>query len=82
MPERQIAKLFLNGASQAVRIPKNFMFDCSEVYIRKEVDTGDVILSKKPGTWVDFFELVERLDIPCDFMDERDNATSSERDVF
>ena len=32
----QIAKIFMNGRSQAVRLPKEFRFDVDEVYIRKE----------------------------------------------
>ena len=30
------AKLFKNGESQAVRLPKQFRFEGSEVYIKKE----------------------------------------------
>ena len=35
----QIAKLFTNGQSQAVRLPKDFRFEGKEVYIRR---VGDV----------------------------------------
>ena len=53
------AKLFLNGRSQAVRIPQKFRFvGCKEVFIRKDSKTGDVILSRKPGSWESYFELV------------------------
>lgn len=37
------AKLFQNGKSQAVRLPKEFRFEGDEVYIRKQGD--DVVLS-------------------------------------
>jgi antitoxin VapB len=43
------AKLFMNNRSQAVRIPKEFQFSVSEVYIRKQGD--DVILSPRPKDW-------------------------------
>lgn len=79
---RHTAKLFMNGRSQAVRLPVNYRFDCDEVYIRKDPETGDVIISKKPGTWDDFFEMMEGIEIPEDFMSERDNETSQERDLF
>lgn len=49
-----VAKLFNNGRSQAVRLPASFRFDCKEVYIRQDPTTGDVILSRKPGTWDGF----------------------------
>jgi len=76
------AKLFMNGRSQAVRLPVNFRFDCKEVYIRKDPVTGDVIISKKPNSWDDFFKLIETINVPEDFMSERDNERPSERDLF
>ncbi len=82
MTERAAVKLFMNGRSQAVRIPKDLSFDCAEVFIRKDPDTGDVILSKKPGTWGDFFEFIESANIPKDFMADRDNEPTEERDLF
>ncbi len=79
---RHTAKLFMNGRSQAVRLPKNYRFDCDEVYIRKDPESDDVIISKKPGTWDDFFRLMETMDVPEDFMAERDNEDPRERDLF
>jgi len=76
------AKLFMNGRSQAVRLPVNFRFNCEEVYIRKDPETGDVILSRKPGSWDDFFHLLETLDVPEDFMNQRDNEPPQGRDLF
>lgn len=79
---RHTAKLFMNGRSQAVRLPVNYRFDCDEVYIRKDPETGDIIISKKPGTWDDFFTLLDTMDIPENFMTERDNAPPQARDLF
>jgi antitoxin VapB len=45
----QLAKLFTNGRSQAVRLPAAFQFDVEEVFIRQDPETGDVILSRKPA---------------------------------
>ena len=39
----------MNNRSQAVRIPKEFQFSTSEVFIRKEGD--EVILSPRPQDW-------------------------------
>lgn len=50
----QTAKLFINGRSQAVRLPVAYRFDAKEVFIRRDPATGDVILSRKPSTWDDF----------------------------
>jgi antitoxin VapB len=79
---RQTAKLFKNGRSQAVRLPAIFRFDCKEVFIRKDPETGDIILSRKPGSWDDFFELMKTIEIPKDFMSERKNELPPERDLF
>ncbi len=79
---RHTAKLFMNGRSQAVRLPVDFRFDCDEVYIRKDPESGDVIISRKPGSWDDFFKLMETIDVPEDFMDERDNEIPQERDLY
>lgn len=79
---RHTAKLFMNGRSQAVRLPVNFRFDCDEVYIRKDPETGDVVISKKPGSWEDFFALLETIDVPDDFMSEREQLVDQEKDLF
>lgn len=79
---RQTAKLFMNGRSQAVRLPVNFRFDCDEVYIRRDPETGDVIISRKPDSWEDFFKLTETAEVPADFMAERDSELPQERDLF
>ena len=79
---KHTAKLFMNGRSQAVRLPVNYRFDCEEVFIRKDPETGDVIISKKPSSWDDFFELVDAIAIPDDFLAERDNEPPQERDFF
>jgi antitoxin VapB len=39
------AKLFMNGRSQAVRLPKEFRFAGTEVAIRRNPATGEVLLS-------------------------------------
>jgi len=50
-----VAKLFKSGRSQAVRLPKEFRFNVSEVYIKKE--KGRVILSEKIQlTWAEIFK--------------------------
>jgi antitoxin VapB len=72
----------MNGRSQAVRLPVNYRFNCTEVYIRQNPQTGDVILSKKPDSWDDFFEMLEDVEIPKDFMAERDNEIPLDRHLF
>ncbi len=82
-PMSQVAKLFINGRSQAVRLPAAFRFDSKEVFIRQDPETGDVILSRKPATWDDFFSALKGINIPDDFLDESErNKASQERDPF
>lgn len=51
---RRTAKIFLNNRSQAVRLPKDFQFNTSEVFIRKE--GSDVVLSPRPADWASYLE--------------------------
>lgn len=51
-------KLFNSGNSQAVRLPKGFDFpEGGEVYLQRDEVTGDVLVSRRPGTlaWGAFF---------------------------
>ena len=43
------AKVFTNGNSQAVRLPKPFRLETSEVWISRDAQTGDIILRPKPS---------------------------------
>jgi antitoxin VapB len=75
------AKLFQNGRSQAVRLPVEYRFEGKEVYVRR-APSGDVILSRKPESWDDFFELMKTVDIPEDFLSERGDAQPQKRKLF
>ena len=78
-----IAKLFKNGRSQAVRLPAEYRFDGTEVYIRRDPETGNVILSRKPTTWDGFLAALTDANVPADFLaagDRQQNA--QDRDPF
>ena len=73
-PNPKTAKLFSNGASQAVRLPQEFRFEGSEVYIWRDERSGTVVLSQhRPVTWDDFHKLRAELadDDLQDFTAER-----------
>ena len=81
----QTAKLFQNGKSQAVRLPLSYRFEGSEVSIRRDEQTGDVILSRKPESLAEFFAFARKLkaDIPGDFLEEDERRTPpQDRDPF
>ena len=77
------AKLFTTGRSQAVRLPLQYRFEGSEVYIRRDQTTGDVVLSRRPESWTGFFALYETTEMPTGFMSEADrNQGKQDRDPF
>src|SRR5260370_948786 len=86
MAQTRKAKLFKNGASQAVRLPAEFRFEGDEVYIYRDERTLDVILSKQPGArvWGEFFEFMKTVDIPEDWMKERpmNRISTQDRTLF
>ena len=61
------AKVFKNGRSQAVRLPKEFRFDSDDVYI-KQIDNIVMLFPKKSG----WHPLLNSLDkFSDDFMADR-----------
>lgn len=74
----QTAKLFINGRSQAVRLPKNLRFSGTDVFIRK-IGTL-VVLIPKDDPWS---SLINSLDqFTDDFMDSRNQAGQDSREKF
>lgn len=72
------AKLFKNGQSQAVRIPRIFQFEgIDEVLIRREGDA--VIITPKRKTWTSFADLPLADD---DFLEQRTDLFETNRVVF
>ena len=52
------------------------------MYVRRDPATGDVILSRRPESWEDFFELMKGIDVPSDFLAERDDPPPQKRKLF
>ncbi|PYV99009.1 MAG: AbrB family transcriptional regulator [Acidobacteria bacterium] len=78
----RVAKLFRNGRSQAVRLPAEFRFQGSEVYVRRDPSSGDIILSRRPESWQDFFEFMKTVEVPEDFLTDRRDAAPQKRKLF
>ena len=75
-------KLFMNGRSQAVRLPASFRFDCDEVKIRKDPISGDVVISPLRKNWDSFIQLASTNTVPSDFLDERaDDAPQTREEL-
>ena len=73
----QTAKIFMNGRSQAVRLPAEFRFSVREVFIERQGDA--VIIRPKPLGWDDFFARPSQ--VPEDFMAERKDLAPQKREL-
>ena len=79
MPELDKAKVFMSGGSQAVRVPAKFRFSGSEVYIRRDPKSGDIILSQDTGCLREILNALQELPVPEDFLSPRERANAQER---
>jgi len=70
------AKLFQNGQSQAVRLPKEYRFHGNEVFIKKAHNA--VILIPKEDSWRSFVESLN--EFTEDYMSERSQPPLQERE--
>lgn len=72
------AKLFKNGKSQAVRLPKKFRFQGTEVYIKRI--GNNVILIPKEDLWESMINALA--DFSDDFMADRRQPGLDKREVL
>ena len=70
------ARLFKNGQSQAVRLPKEFRMRGSSVYVQRVGRC--VVLLPKDDPWKAMFEATKAFS--PDFMDDRDQGLQAERE--
>ena len=72
----QKAKLFKNGQSQAVRLPKEFRFEGDEVFVRKLGNT--VVLVPMDDPWRTLIESLS--EFSEDYLEERDQPEVQRRE--
>lgn len=72
------AKIFVNGRSQAVRLPKEYRFDENDVFIKKIDDV--VMLIPRNKLWKTFRNSFSKFS--DDLLLERDNGTPQKRDIL
>ncbi|MDA3926379.1 MAG: type II toxin-antitoxin system VapB family antitoxin [Kiritimatiellae bacterium] len=70
------AKLFKNGQSQAVRLPKEFRFEGNTVFIQRI--GRNVVLTPKEDPWSAMFKAAKQFS--SDFMNERDQGWQPPRE--
>jgi antitoxin VapB len=72
------AKIFQNGQSQAVRLPKEFRFKDDHVYVKK---SGNVVmLIPAKDSWESLFDSLDKFS--DDFMTERKQPKGQTREIF
>ena len=72
------AKLFQNGQSQAVRLPKEFRFEGREVFIKKS--GRSVILIPQTHSWDSLIGSLDKFS--QDFMTDRDQPEPQKREAL
>lgn len=70
------AKLFKNGQSQAVRLPKEFRFEGDEVFVRKLGNT--VVLVPMDDPWRTLIESLS--EFSSDYLEEREQPEAQRRE--
>jgi len=70
----------MSGRSQHVTIPAEYRFSGEEVYVRRDSDSGDLILSQTPGGWREFFAAIDECKFPEDFLVDRAQGTAECRE--
>ena len=76
-----IAKIFKNGQSQAVRLPKEFRFENQEELFVKKVEDGIILLPKNDkSVWDNMFDRLD--EFSDDFMQTRIQPAQNREDLF
>jgi antitoxin VapB len=76
-----IAKIFKNGQSQAVRLPKEFRFENQDELFVKKVENGIILLSKNDKSiWDNMFDKLD--EFSDDFMETRIQPSQNREDLF
>ncbi len=74
----QTAKLFTNGRSQAVRLPKECRLPGSDVYVKKFENI--VIIIPKDDPWASLIDSLERFS--DDYMSDRNQPARQKREAL
>jgi antitoxin VapB len=78
MPTTSRARVFMSGRSQHVTIPREFRFRSSEVAIRRDSKSGDIILTEVPSLR-EVFAALDAAEISHNFISDRDRRPPQER---
>ena len=73
-----LAKVFQNGRSQAIRLPKEYRVDADEVYIEK-IGNSIMIMPKEKSKWDIMRHALNNME---DFSIQRNQPNIQKRDLF
>jgi antitoxin VapB len=82
MADVEKARVFMSGRSQAVRIPVEYRFKSDQVYIRRNPQSGEIILSERPPqpSLAEIFAMIDSARGDEEFELDRDMTPPEERD--
>jgi antitoxin VapB len=82
VPKIEKARVFMSGRSQAVRIPAEYRFQSSEVYIRRDARSGEITLSERPQRrpLQEIFAMLDAAGGADELLLERDTEKAEERE--
>jgi antitoxin VapB len=72
----ETAKLFMNGRSQAVRLPKAYRLNGTEVFIKKTAE-GVLLIPKDQSVWDIWEQNLQKYEEP--FMEERNQPQNQQK---
>ena len=76
-----VAKIFKNGQSQAVRLPKEFRFENQEEVFIKKVEDGVILMPKNDkNVWEHMFDKLD--EFSDDYMNERTQPEQKRENLF
>jgi antitoxin VapB len=82
MPRIEKARVFMSGRSQAVRIPVEYRFTSIEVFIRRNPQNGEIILSEHPQhqSLTEIFAMIDAAGGAEELLRDRDTTSPQERE--
>ena len=73
-----VAKVFMSGRSQAVRLPKSYRFDCAEVEITRQGDAV-ILRPRQAEPWANVRAALVEFDAAVPFEFDREQPRPQER---
>jgi antitoxin VapB len=82
MAKVEKARVFMSGRSQAVRIPAEYRFASSEVFIRRDPRSGEISLSERPQRLPlrEIFAMLDAAGGADELLRERNTERAEERE--